>query len=229
MRLFPLFLLSIPLLAAADMTITADEQVSQAIKPDVLRGSLHYQEVSKSSETIKKDLNAIVAEVKRRDPKGEQCRGGGYYVSPRYSYKDGKQVFEGYTGSLSFTCTFDAIEPYNKLTAAVDKVSAQGIRKTQGALNWVVSEKSRTALQETLRGEVIAKAAGEAKRYASLTGGECSVASVNFGGTSYPEPVLMRSTMAMAEASAPTESPMLSDEEVTVSASVVYKCERAAL
>ena len=224
MRRFSLFLLTLPLLAGADMTITASEQVSQKVRPDVMRGILRYQEESRSSETIKKDLNAIVAEVKRRDPKGERCSGGGYQLSPRYSYKDNKQVFQGYTGTLSFTCAFDAIEPYNALTAAVDKVSAPGVKKTQGALNWVVGDKTREAVREALRGALIEKAFAQAKKFSAVTGNECKASTVTFGGIPQPAPVMLGARAMMAEASVPTESPLAAEEEIAAEAVVVYTC-----
>ena len=224
MRRFSLFLLTLPLLAGADMTITASEQVSQKVRPDVMRGILRYQEESRSSETIKKDLNAIVAEVKRRDPKGERCSGGGYQLSPRYSYKDNKQTFQGYTGTLSFTCAFDAIEPYNVLTAAVDKVSAPGVKKTQGALTWVVGDKTREAVREALRGKLIEKAFAQAKKFSAVTGIGCKVSTVTFGGVPQPAPVMFGARAVMAEDSVPTESPLAAEEEIAAEAVVVYTC-----
>jgi len=229
MRLLPFILFTLPLIASADMTITATEQVSQKVRPDIMRGILSYQEESRSSETIKKDLNAIVAEVKRQDPNAKQCRGGGYRLTPRYSYKNQKQQFEGYTGLLSFECSFDNIEPYNKLTAAIDKVSAQAIKKTQGALSWVVSDKTRDAVREELRGQLIEKAYVQAKRYSKLTDSECKVSTVAFGGAPQPAPITYRASAMMAEASAPTESPLVSEEEIPVEATLVYICKEAGL
>lgn len=225
MRRFSLFLLTLPLLAGADMTITAPEQVSQKVRPDVMRGILRYQEESRSSETIKKDLNTIVAEVKRRDPKGERCSGGGYQLSPRYSYKNNQQTFQGYTGTLAFTCAFEAIEPYNALTAAVDKVSTPGIKKTQGALHWVVSDKTREGVKEELRGRLIEKAFAQAKKFSAVTGNACKVSTVTFGGVPQPAPVMFGARAVMAEDAMPTESPLASEEEITVEAAVVYTCE----
>ncbi|MDP3466186.1 MAG: SIMPL domain-containing protein, partial [Sulfuricurvum sp.] len=141
----------IPLIASGGMTITTNEQVSAMLKPDVLQGSLSFEEQSKNANTIKEHLNAIIAEVKRSDPKGEYCHGGGYQLSPRYSYKDQKQEFIGYSGSLYFGCEFYTVEHYNTLIAGVDKVSAPSVRKTQGALSWGVSEKSQASVRQGLR------------------------------------------------------------------------------
>ena len=93
-----------PLWAMASMSIMTNEQVSQSLKPDVLQGSLSFQEENKNSNTIKEHLNAVIIAVKGFDPKGEFCQGGGVQLSPRYNYKDQKQEFIGYNGSLNFSC-----------------------------------------------------------------------------------------------------------------------------
>lgn len=224
MRFVAFLVVCVSLSGSAEMTITVNEQVSRELNPDILRGYLGYQAESKSSEPLKRDLNAIVAEAKRMDPKGEKCRGGGYQLAPRYIYKEQKQEFAGYFGSLSLECEFDDVEPYNRFTAALDRVSTGAVKKTQGALTRAVSDKQRNAVQEELKGELIVKAYGEARRFSRITGNECRVASIAFGGVTAPSPVLYeRKTMAMA--SAPTESPLPSAETVALEAAVVYVCE----
>jgi uncharacterized protein YggE len=221
MRLFSLLLLALPLFAGNDMTITATEQVSQQLKPDVLQGYLNFRETSKSADTIKKDLNAIVAEMKRLDPKAERCSGGGYSVSPRYSYKDHKQQFDGYGGSLSFNCEFAGIETYNVFTGSIAKVTAPAVRQTQGALNWVVSEKKRTAAKAAMHDKLILNANAKAAHYAALTRNECRVSSITFGSVVRPAPIALR---AMAENKVDTQSPMQAKSDVTATATVVYTC-----
>jgi len=214
--------LILPVLASAQMTITAVERVATNVKPDVLRGSLNFEEQSKNANTIKEHLNAIVAEVKRADPKGEVCRGGGYNLSPRYNYKDQKQEFIGYSGNLSFGCEFVSIEQYNALSASIDKVTASSVRKSQGELAWGVSASSERETQNRLRIELLRKAGVQALSFANETGMRCEIASVNFGGTSQVRPMMMKA-MAMAD-SVSTESPIQSDSESSLEATVDYSC-----
>ncbi len=216
--------LIVPVLASAQMTITAVERVATNMTPDVLRGSLNFEEQSKNANTIKEHLNAIVAEVKRTDPKGEVCRGGGYTLSPRYSYKDQKQEFIGYSGNLSFGCEFVTIEHYNTLSAAIDKVTASSVRKSQGELAWGVSASSERETQNRLRLELLRKAGVQASLFAKETGMRCEIASVNFGGTSQVRPMMMKA-MAMADSVA-TESPIQSDFESSLEATVDYNCSK---
>lgn len=217
--------LMFPLWVSATMNITANEQVSQSLKPDVLQGSLSFEEQSKNSNTIKEHLNAIVAEVKKFDPKGEFCQGGGYHLSPRYNYKDQKQEFIGYSGSLNFGCEFKTIEEYNALLAKIDKVLVPSVRKSEGALSWGVSEKTQKAVKQSLRLELLRSAKAQSEAFSKETGLECSVESVNFGGVAQPRPMMMKAAMMMAD-SAPTESPIQRDEESTLDATVSYICSK---
>lgn len=215
--------LLLPLWANAAMSIIANEQVSQSLKPDVLKGSLHFEEQSKNADMIKTHLNAIVAEVKRFDPKGVFCQGGGYYLSPRYSYKDQKQEFIGYSGSLNFECEFKIIEEYNALIAKIDKASAPSVRKSEGALSWGVSEKTQKGVKQALRIELLRSAKAQADMFSNETGLECIVESVNFGGIAQPRPVMMKAMMADSVA---IESPIQRDEESSLDATVSYSCSK---
>ncbi len=146
-------------------------------------------------------------------------------MSPRYIYKDHKQQFDGYGGSLSFECTFTGVGTYNTFTRAIAKVTAPAVRETQGALSWVVSEKKRKAAKEAMHDKLILNANAKALHYAALTKNECRVASITFGGAERPEPIALR---AMAENKVDTQSPMRAKSKVTATATVVYACgERA--
>ncbi len=213
-----------PLWVNAAMNITTNEQVSQSLKPDVLQGSLSFEEQSKNSNTIKEHLNLIVAAVKGFDPKGEFCQGGGYHLSPRYSYKDQKQEFIGYIGNLNFGCEFKTIEEYNALISKIDKASAPSVRKSEGALSWGVSEKTQKAVKQSLRVELLRSAKAQAEAFSKETGRECVVESVNFGGIAQPRPVMMKAMM-MADSVA-TESPIQRDEESSLDATVSYICSK---
>lgn len=214
-----------PVWAAAGMNITANERVSVLLKPDVLRGSLSFEEQGKNQNTIKSDLNAIIAEVKRIDPSGRYCRGGGYRLSPRYNYKDHIPEFVGYSGTLMFACEFPGIENYNELAAAIDKVTVPAVRKNQGALEWGISSVQEADAQNRLRTELLRKAQTQAALFGKETGMACEVASVRFGGMPRVMPIMAKGMAMMA--SVPTESPIQSDEESAVEAVVDYNCSNS--
>ncbi|MDD5160900.1 MAG: SIMPL domain-containing protein [Sulfuricurvum sp.] len=214
----------LPVLVSAQMHITTSERVETLLKPDVLRGSLSFEEQGKNQNTIKEHLNTIVAEVKRFDPNATMCQGGGYYLSPQYSYKDQKREFVGYSANLSFGCEFKSIDTYNALSTEIDKVTAVGVRKSQGELNWGVSRVQEATAQGNLRMELLRKARDQAEAFSKETGLECFVSTVNFSGVSRPIPMMAKG-MAMV-ASVPTESPIQSDETTQVEATVDYNCSK---
>jgi hypothetical protein len=53
-----LILLALPLMACAQMTITAVERVLTTLKPDVLRVALSFEEQNPDANIIKTHLNA---------------------------------------------------------------------------------------------------------------------------------------------------------------------------
>lgn len=212
-----------PLWAMASMSIMTNEQVSQSLKPDVLQGSLSFEEENKNSNTIKEHLNAVIVAVKGFDPKGEFCQGGGIQLSPRYNYKEQKQEFIGYSGSLNFGCEFKTIEEYNTLIAKIDKVSAPNVRKSEGALSWGVSDKMHKALQHALRLELLRTAKAQSEAFSKELGLECRIESVNYIGAILPRPVMMKAMMADSVA---IESPIQRDEESTLNAIVNYTCSK---
>ncbi|MDD3342546.1 MAG: SIMPL domain-containing protein [Sulfurospirillaceae bacterium] len=225
-----LFLCLTPMFAFAQMSITANEQVSKELNPDVLRSQTSFEEESKLSTTIEEHLNALVAEVKRFDSKGEFCRGGGYHLSPRYSYKDQKQTFIGYRGALSFDCEFTSIEQFNTLFAKLDKIKAPSVHVNQGALSWGVSTHVYHTTQLALRAEILALAQKQAKAFSHETSMLCSVSSVIFEGAQPIRPMTMdamrlKSTVMSANNAIPTQAPLEHTETLSLSATVGYSCD----
>lgn len=225
-----LLLLSlVPLLAMAQMSITTNEHVSEALTPDVLRAQIGFEEDHKSADVIKEHLNAIVASVKQFDPKGEFCRGGGYYLAPRYSYKDQKQIFNGYGGTLSFGCDFKSIEHYNALLSTLNKIKAPTVLINQSALTWDVSLKARNSARLAMRTSLLQMASEQALFFSKETKMRCMISAVAFEGSESPRPVMMKSMLSRAntplkEESTPTEAPILRDETLSLDATVNYTC-----
>lgn len=216
--------LLLPVLVSAQMSIITIERVESKLKPDVLQGSMSFEEQGKNQNTIKEHLNTIVAAVKRFDPNATMCQGGGYYLSPQYSYKDQKREFIGYSANLSFGCEFKNIDLYNELSASIDKVTAAGVRRSQGALNWGISNTQENETQGKLRMELLRKVRSQAEAFSKETGMECSVSTVNFSGISRPMPMMAKGMAMMA--STPTESPIQSDETTQMEATVDYNCSK---
>jgi uncharacterized protein YggE len=216
--------ISLPLIASAQMSITTVERVEAMLKPDVLQGSLSFEEQGKNQNIIKEHLNVIIAEVKRFDPAAKICQGGGYYLSPQYSYKDQKREFIGYSANLNFGCEFKSIDTYNDLSAAIDKVTVASVRKSQGSLNWGVSSVREDEVQRNLRLELLRKGRLQAEAFSKETGMECLVSNVNYSGVSRPMPMMAKGMAMMASVS--TESPIQSDATTQIEAIVDYSCSK---
>ncbi|MDD5717392.1 MAG: SIMPL domain-containing protein [Sulfuricurvum sp.] len=210
----------LPVLACAQMTITVTERVERVVTPDVLHGSMNFEEQNKHSQTIQADLSAITAAVKRFDPEAKICRGGGYYLSPQYSYKEQKREFAGYVGSLNFECEFKGIEGYNTLSSAIDKAIAPSVRKSQSPLEWRIGKAQESDVQNALRLEMLRTAKNQSQRFSHETGMACEAGNVNFTGEGRPMPLLAKG-VAM---SVSTESPIRNDEVSALEATVTYIC-----
>lgn len=214
----------LPLAMNADMSITALERVTQEVVPDILRGGISFEEQHKNPSTIKEHFNALIAEMKRNDPKGEFCQGGGFYLSPRYSYKDQKQEFIGYSGNLSFNCEFTSIDQYNTMMSGIEKVKTLSIRTVQEPLSWGVSDKIQTLTRQSLRAKLLQTAKSQADLFSKETDMTCKIAAVAFEGTQPIRPMMMKSSMIADTAL--TESPIQKNEELSLEANVNYICSK---
>ena len=226
-RFFSFFMMAIfPLFLSADMEITTQESVTRVLIPDRLRGELSFEEEHKNSNVIKEHLNALVAEVKRFDSKNELCQGGGYRLYPSYDYKDNKQIFMGYKGSLFFSCELSSVEQYNTLVERLEKVKAPSVITHQGSLAWVVSDGVQNANRLALRSSLLKVANEQALSFSKETHQTCVVKEVVFENTTSSHPILMRAAAPMAKSfsSVPTQAPLAHHETLVLGATVRYVC-----
>ena len=227
-RLYILALLCLPLIACAQMSITTLESTSQTVSPDTLRATLHFTEENKNANVIKEHLNAIITQVKQWDSKSDICTGGGYHLSPRYTYKEQKQTFIGYSGTLSFSCTFNDIEAYNTLLGKIENTKAPAALSDYGALFWEVSPKVLQNTRLAMRSSLLRIAQEQASYFSNETQKQCHVSAMTFEDAHINRPPLMqsmaRSTGAMKVASEPIQEPLHVDEVLRLSATVTYTC-----
>ncbi len=210
----------LPAVVSAQMMITAYEKVNREVDPDVLRANIVFEEEGRELSGLKAHFNALSVVMKESEAE-QYCHGGGYRLSPRYLYKDGKQEFIGYGGNLAITCEFPDIEHYNVLNKKLDGSMAPLMRKTEGALVWSISSSQRARIEQELRGELLQKARNEAMRFAVETTMECEPQKVQFAPTEAPVMPMMARAL---ESSIPSQSPLRAAEEVSIGASVDYSC-----
>ncbi|MBP9492854.1 MAG: SIMPL domain-containing protein [Sulfurospirillum sp.] len=227
-RRYILALLCLPLITCAQMSITTLESASQTVPPDTLRATFHFTEENKNTNVIKEHLNAIITQVKQWDSKSNTCTGGGYHLSPRYTYKEQKQTFIGYSGTLSFSCAFNDIEAYNTLLGKIESVKASAVLSDYGALFWEVSPKVLQNTRLAMRSSLLRIAQEQASYFSNETQKQCHVSAMTFEDAHINRPPLMqsmaRSTGAMKVASEPIQEPLHVDEVLRLSATVTYTC-----
>jgi len=222
----------VPLLASAQMNITTNEHVSKEMIPDVLSGSIYFDEEGQNPNTIKEHLNQLVIAVKQFDPKNEFCQGGSYSVSPRYSKeKDKEQELIAYNGKLSFRCNLSSIEQYNVLIAVLEKAKISSVHMDQFPLSWNVSAKTRQDTHLALRSKLLQLGNEQAQVFSKETKMHCEVSSVNFDGRASSQQGMVKSNMMLLESteisankSIPTEAPIKKNEELSIDAIVNYTC-----
>lgn len=217
-------LLFLPMLINAQMSITATEQVSRFLAPDVLQASLGFDEQSKNINSIKTDFNIIVDEVKKFDPAAEYCNGGGYNLSPVYNYKNQKPEFVGYSGHLQFNCEFNTVEQYNALNENIKKIISNRVRTTQGALLWSVSAKTEASVEQELQLVLLKKAKAQAESFSKETLLECEVSTVKFNDVAQAKPTAKKMKATVKDIS--TQNPIQSNKKSVLEAIVAYKCSK---
>lgn len=217
----------LPLIGFAQMSITTLESVLRSVNPDTLRTTLHFTEENKNENAIKEHLNAIIAQIKQMDTQNEMCRGGGYHLSPRYSYKEQKKTFIGYSGTLMFTCNFPTIEAYNALLAKTESIKAPTVLLNYGALSWDVSPNVRKETRLAMRSSLLKTAHDQAGYFSKETQKKCTVSSITFEDAHANRPVALRTMARSADAlkgSEPIEEPLRGEEEIMLNATVTYTC-----
>lgn len=91
-----------------------------------------------------KSENRIESTFKRAiklSNRSDICTGGSYTVSPHYKYENSKRIKDGYRGNISFDCTFQDKENYEKLIDKIKKL--KNIQLSQNRINIVAVDKSK--------------------------------------------------------------------------------------
>jgi predicted secreted protein len=224
------FSLLLPGLLLAETAVTLHESASLKVEPDTMRTTLAFDALSQEEAPIAHAFNSVIKSVKRANEQKEalECRGGSYRITPRYSWANKKQTFDGYSGSLSFSCEFSQIDAYNRLSQELDThLNAwPDLKRRQGGVIWAVSQKREQQTQLKLERMLIKRIERKAEHLSKAMGQRCTTRSILFDGTpSLPMPLRMMKAERMEMAAAPIETPILDDETLICGATVTYGCE----
>jgi predicted secreted protein len=216
-----------PLLASAETKVTLNESVSITVEPDTMRTTLSFEERSRDDQAIRHHFNTLVKTVKHYNKdEGLECRGGGYRISPQYSWKNNRQQFLGYRGSVSFTCSFREIGEFNALSADLDNrlTALPGVKRNQGTVQWIVSDELALQNREQLESMLVRRIERKREHLSEIMQLRCATTSIAFSSRAPAYPV-ERMMVAEAAAPVPIEAPIQSDTTQKLSGAVEYRCE----
>jgi predicted secreted protein len=220
--------LLLPLLASAETKVTLNESVSITVEPDTMRTTLAFEERSRDDQALRKHFNTLVKTVKSYNDKGGslECRGGSYRIAPHYSWKNNRQQFLGYRGSVSFTCSFRDIGEFNALSAELDTrlAALPGVKRNQGKVQWFVSDERTLENRERLESMLVRRIERKREHLSEIMQQRCATTAIAFSsrGPAYP---VERMMAAEAAAPVPIEAPIQSDTTLKLSGAVEYRCK----
>lgn len=113
-----------------------------------------------------------------------RCVGGQNRIVPKYAQNLDKKlrVFDGYSGSLTYTCTFEDIQVFNTL---LDTSFGHGQKLNLSPVVWVVSDESIKKAEKDLEKDLVNSALTSVKEYESLLKTRCELHSLEiFSGSS---------------------------------------------
>jgi predicted secreted protein len=228
MRRIMTAVLLLPLLASAATKVTLNESVSITVEPDTMRTTLSFEERSRDDQAVRKHFNTLVKTVKQYNDKGGslECRGGGYRISPQYSWKNSRQQFLGYRGNVSFTCSFREIGEFNALSADLDNrlTALPGVKRNQGQVQWFVSDERNLQNRERLESMLVRRIERKREHLSEIMQLRCATTAIAFSSRAPAYPV-ERMMVAKAAASVPVETPIQGDTTLTLRGAVEYRCE----
>lgn len=213
-------LLTIATASLFSLEIVLEKSVSSTITPDVLYTSISYNKKSDDENIIKRDLNAIILEMKNFDKDAKYCGGGGYNLYPEYKYVDNTREFIGYRGNLNFNCEFDNINSYNTLIKTLDSVTAPDIEKNFGTLNLKPSDRLLEQTRANLELEILKTSSQISKKFSSQLAQKCIVKKIDYRDN---HPVAVRAMMASSDFVS-TEAPIAQSQKVALNAQITLEC-----
>ena len=188
------------------LVITDSVTVSAKIAPDKMTSGLtvQYKDSDPSSVSVALEKAATIVKAHK-----DICTFDGYRVSPEYSYKDGKQNMEGYSGFLDFNCTFKDIKKFESVYNDVFALNANNTKYiiSSDQVKWIVSPELYNAKKISLKSDAIKEAMNTVRNYSRTAGKVCYLKdiAIDFNDyiPSYRESKMLRATAAPLNVSEP--------------------------
>lgn len=173
------------LLLASSLCVTANAALvvkksiteEKSLSTLLFQTSFTFEKEGKTPDEILKSLSAsnksLTEFLKKEDIR---CTGGQTRMNPKYSFlPDNKKVFDGYTGIVSYTCTFDKLQSYNALlNASFDKSQKLSL----SPIAWTIPEELRKEALKEVEKALVKNALNTVKEYESYTSKSCALTSL---------------------------------------------------
>lgn len=202
-------------------TVTGEGKIT--VTPDIATVSVG---VSAQGPTVKavqdelnKNINAVIAAVKRTGVNDKDIQTSNYNISPTYDYRVGTPRVTGYQASSNLTIKVRAIDNAN---AVIDAATAAGATQV-GGISFDVDDKTKA--ENDARKLAVADAkekANDAARIAGFTLGRVINYSEDFGNQPRPIPMMAKADTGLGAAPPPTQVEPGSNE-ITVTVSLSYE------
>lgn len=210
---------------SAEMTIADTITSSKDVEPDSLTKSISLSLNSQNQEEIVKDFEGV---LKRSKKYSHICKGGEYGVRADYSYDKGKREFEGYIGSMSFSCKFNDVDEFEPFMNEIINPLNDKFKKNISPTKWVVSEELKESTLQELKIENLKKAQKLADIYEDdIIQRNCIVEYISLDNASQnvvPNTMYRSVSMSAEDSSIELENPIKQKSSLMVQSGVKFIC-----
>ncbi len=221
MRFVVLILLFLFPAAGYGMEISDTLKASTFVNPDAFIFPLRVEVRAKSEGEVIDTLGMVDSAIRSL---GLKYRGGVYTVEELREWDSSlkKYVKKGFRGSIHYRFILKEPREQSKILDVIEKLKGErGFIYSVESPHWEVSQGRKQMALEGLKRSLIEAAKREAQVFSDTLGKVCKLESVNFSPSYYYVPHV---PLTKGIAGAPP-MPAKSDQEVTLEASVKFKCE----
>jgi len=217
-------LLSLPLLVFG-FELNFTKEFSKSLLPNELTSTIKVVVEDKEEKEVISSLNMYNKFLTKYDKVKKSNLS--ISITPKYSYKEGQSIFEGYNGVLNYTVSSNKSshikEFLEKFYELKEDTSHSLLMPT---MQWKIDDKSYEKELEDLRLDAIIWTNNYAKELSAKINHLCSVKQINIS-PNFARPSHYSSDMVMLKSSKNINMPILEkvDETITISPSIVLECK----
>ena len=181
--------------------------------------------VATVEDTNKLKIQKIFQKAIEGSSSEEICTNGSYRISPRYIYDDGKRVFLGYQGDITFKCEFEDSKKLDNVINKLDRLTVEKdkVKLIINPISWIADNKTIKQVNKELELEALNYATSYKKFLSDVYKTACNIKEISLNSASTPVyPMPMYSMMK--ESKSQTTQPIKSNQTLKSSASYKFEC-----